>query len=110
MGAYVVKILNPKAKKLLQALADLELISLSEKEAIYMSPEQKETLIVQEADLAYGISGKESDSVSMEEKEDPFLAIVKKLRKKAKSAPPTLEEITQEVEKVRAERYVRKKV
>lgn len=37
---------------------------------------------------------------------DPFLAVVKRLRKKAAANnPPTLEEITKEVEIVRAKRY-----
>jgi hypothetical protein len=69
---YQVDILNPKADKLLQDLADLKLISLS----------------------------KTSD--------DPFMSVVKKLRKKAASSPPTLEEITKEVEFVRSKRYANK--
>jgi len=70
---YEVDILNPKADKLLQDLADLKLISLS----------------------------KPSN--------DPFLTVVKRLRKKAAAiTPPTLEEITREVEKVRAKRYASK--
>jgi hypothetical protein len=71
---YQVDILNPKADKLLQDLADLKLIALS-----------KET------------------------SNDPFLAVVKKLRKKAALKPPTLEEITKEVEIVRSKRYASKK-
>ena len=66
---YQVEILNPKADKLLQNLADLKLISLSR-----TSP-------------------------------DPFMAVVKRLRKKATAKPPTLEEITKEVETVRSKRY-----
>ena len=67
---YQVDILNPKADKLLQNLADLKLISIS----------------------------KASD--------DPFLTVVKRLRKKAATIKtPTLEDITQEVESVRAKRY-----
>lgn len=67
---YQVDILNPKADKLLQDLADLKLISLSK------------------------TSG------------DPFLTVVKRLRKKASATkPPTLEQITKEVESVRAKRY-----
>lgn len=67
---YQVDILNPKADKLLQDLADLKLISLS----------------------------KASN--------DPFLTVVKRLREKALTIkPPTLEEITKEVESVRAKRY-----
>jgi hypothetical protein len=70
---YQVDILNPKATKLLQDLADLKLISI------------KQT------------SG------------DNFLKVVERLRKKASSNPPSLEEITKEVELVRAERYAKKK-
>lgn len=40
---------------------------------------------------------------------DPFLSFVKKLRKKASSNPPTLEEITKEVELVRSKRYAKSK-
>lgn len=69
---YQVDILNPKADKLLQDLADMKLISLS----------------------------KASD--------DPFLSVVKRLRKKAASNPPELDEITKEVEAVRSKRYARK--
>jgi hypothetical protein len=43
-----------------------------------------------------------------EPNDDPFLAIVKKLRKKAVVKPPTLEEIKKEVESVRAKRYANK--
>lgn len=68
-----VDILNPKATKLLQNLADLNLISI------------KGT------------------------KEDGFLKIIKKLRTKAGSNPPSLEEITKEVELVRAKRYAKEK-
>ncbi len=70
---YQVDILNPKADKLLQDLADLKLISLSR------------------------TSGK-----------DPFLTVVKRLRKNAATKPPTLEEITKEVEYVRSKRYANK--
>jgi hypothetical protein len=69
---YQVEILNPKAGKLLQDLADLDLIALS----------------------------KNSD--------EPFLTVVKRLRKKAKLKSPTLEEITKEVESVRSKRYADK--
>ena len=41
--------------------------------------------------------------------EDGFLNLVNKLRGKAKSNPPTLEEITNEVELVRAARYEKAK-
>jgi hypothetical protein len=68
-----VDILNPKATKLLQNLADLNLISI------------KGT------------------------KEDGFLQIIKKLRAKASSNPLSLEEITKEVESVRAKRYAKEK-
>jgi len=68
-----VDILNPKATKLLQNLADLNLISI-----------------------------KGSN-------EDGFLKIIKKLRAKASSNPPSLEEITKEVEAVRSKRYAKEK-
>ena len=38
---------------------------------------------------------------------DPFLTVVSRLRKKASLKPPTLEEITKEVEAVRAKRYAK---
>jgi hypothetical protein len=41
--------------------------------------------------------------------DDGLLSIVKKLRAKAKGDRPSLEEITREVEAVRAERYAKKK-
>ena len=68
-----VDILNPKATKLLQNLADLNLISIRE------------------------------------EKKDGFLKIVKKIRLKAASNPPSIEEITKVVESVRAKRYAKQK-
>ncbi|MGV3595591.1 MAG: hypothetical protein ACO1NK_10095 [Sediminibacterium sp.] len=40
---------------------------------------------------------------------DPFLSAVKRLRKKAAANPPGLEEITKEVEAVRAKRYAKNK-
>lgn len=73
METFQISILNPKAKKLLQDLADLELISISKSE------------------------------------EDSFDNIVKRLREKAATNPPTLEEITKEVEIVRSQRYESKK-
>lgn len=73
MQTYQVNILNPKAGKLLQDLADLELISITLQE------------------------------------ENGFEAVVKRLRKKAAAAPPSLEDITKEVEAVRAERYAKGK-
>lgn len=69
MSTLQVEILNPKAEKLLQSLADLNLISITDLE------------------------------------DDGFLKVVKKLRKKSEKNPPTLAEITKEVELVRAERY-----
>jgi hypothetical protein len=42
-------------------------------------------------------------------KDDGLLALIKKLRAKAKNNPPTMEEITREVEAVRADRYARSK-
>lgn len=71
--AYLVNILNPKAKKLLQDLADLKLISLESSD------------------------------------ENSFMKAVKQLRKKASASPPSLEEITKEVESVREKRYAQKK-
>ena len=70
---YQVDILNPKAGKLLQDLADLDLI------AIRQTPQ------------------------------DGFLNVLNKLRTKAKTVgkAPSLEEITAEVEAVRAKRYAR---
>jgi hypothetical protein len=41
--------------------------------------------------------------------DDGLMSIVNKLRAKAKGDRPSLEEITQEVEAVRAERYAKKK-
>ena len=73
MKTYQIDLLNPKAARLLQDLADLKLISI------------KET------------------------KKQDFLDIVTKLRKKASSNVPSLEEITKEVEMVRANRYAKKR-
>jgi len=39
---------------------------------------------------------------------DSFMSVVKRIRKKTSAKPPTLEEITKEVESVRAKRYARK--
>lgn len=69
MQTYQVNILNPKAAKLLQDLADLNLISI------------KQT------------------------SEDNFLRAINKFRLKATDNPPALDEITKEVEAVRAKRY-----
>ncbi|RYZ61622.1 MAG: hypothetical protein EOO14_04550 [Chitinophagaceae bacterium] len=69
MQTYQVNILHPKAEKLLQDLADLELISIEQTS------------------------------------EDGFLKAINGLRSKAAGNPPTLEDITKEVETVRAKRY-----
>jgi hypothetical protein len=73
MDTVQVDILNPKAGKLLQDLADMNLISIK-------------------------------DATS-----DSFLKVVAQLRKKAQKNPPTLDEITKEVERVRAKRYAKEK-
>ena len=73
MNTVQVDILNPKAGKLLQDLADMNLISIT--------------------DIA----------------NDSFLKVVIQLRKKAQRNPPTLEDITKEVELVRAKRYAKEK-
>ena len=73
MTTVQVDILNPKAEKLLQDLADLNLISI-----------------------------KNSTN-------DSFLKAVKKLRKKAQKNPPSLSDITKEVDLVRAKRYAKEK-
>jgi predicted nucleic acid-binding protein len=67
METLTIDILNPKAKKLLEDLEEMELIAI--KRASW----------------------------------DKFFEVVEKLR--AQNAPITLEEITEEVEAVRAERY-----
>ena len=41
--------------------------------------------------------------------DDGFMDSVKKIRAKAKDSPPSLDEITSEVELLRAERYARSK-
>lgn len=69
MNTVQVDILNPKAEKLLQNLADMNLISIKD----------------------VGNNG--------------FLKVVLQLRRKAKKNPPSLEDITKEVELVRAKRY-----
>ncbi len=70
---YQVDILNPKADKLLQDLAALNLISIK-------------------PNTAQG-----------------FLKIISRLRVKATSNPPSLNDITKEVESLRAKRYAKKK-
>lgn len=72
MKTYQIDILNPKAIKLLQDLADLDLISFSKTD-------------------------------------DSLQNVVRRLRKKASTNPPSLDEITKEVEMVRAKRYASKK-
>jgi len=72
MKTYQIDILNPKAVKLLQDLADLELITFNPT----------------------------NESLSN---------ALKRLREKASTNPPTLDEITKEVEIVRAKRYAAKK-
>lgn len=73
MNTVQVDILNPKAEKLLQDLADMNLISIKDTAG------------------------------------DNFLKVVAQLRKKAQGNPPTLEDITKEVELVRAKRYAKEK-
>lgn len=73
MKTVQVEILDPKARKLLQDLADLNLISIK--------------------DLAG----------------NNLLKVVGRLRKKTEKAPPSLDEITKEVELVRAKRYAKEK-
>lgn len=73
MITYQVNVLNPKATKLLQDLADLDLISLQETAT------------------------------------DDFLNAINAVRKEAATDTPTLEEITEEVELVRAKRYASSK-
>lgn len=43
------------------------------------------------------------------DEEDGFLKVVKRIRSKAATKPPTLEEITKVVESVRSKRYAQKK-
>ena len=73
MQTYQVSILNPKAAKLLQDLADLNLISIKP------TPENN------------------------------FVKVIGKLRSQAADNPPSLDEITKEVEAVRVKRYGRNK-
>jgi len=72
MTSYQVDLLNPKAGKLLQDLADLNLIAIR--------PASTEG----------------------------FLDVVNRIREKAIPKPPTLDEITKEVEAVRTKRYAKK--
>ena len=48
-------------------------------------------------------------AIKQNTKEDGFLKLVNKIRAKAKKQQPTLEEITKEVEIVRAKRYAKSK-
>lgn len=73
MNTVQVDILNPKAGKLLQDLADLNLISIKDAS------------------------------------DDSFMKVITKLRKKAEKNPPSLDDITKEVELVRAKRYAKEK-
>ncbi len=73
MTTYQVDILNPKADKLLQDLADLNLIAIRQAPA------------------------------------GSFMDVVNTIRAKAASRPPTLDEITKEVEAVRTKRYAKNK-
>lgn len=73
MTTLQVDILNPKAGKLLEDLAELKLISIRNTS------------------------------------DDGFLTLVNKFRAKAKNNPPSLEDITKEVEIVRAKRYAKAK-
>jgi hypothetical protein len=45
----------------------------------------------------------------LETSSDPFLTVVNRLRKKAALKPPSLDEITKEVEAVREKRYAKSK-
>jgi len=69
MDTMQIEILDPKARKLLKNLAEMNLISIR----------------------------KPAD--------DGFSSLVNKIRAKAKTSPPSLCEITEEVEIVRSERY-----
>jgi hypothetical protein len=71
MNTMEIDILNPKAGKLLEDLADLKLITIRKKS------------------------------------DNDFLKLINKFRTKAKNNPPTLEDITKEVEIVRAKRYAK---
>ena len=73
MTTLQVDILNPKAGKLLEDLAELKLISIRNTS------------------------------------DDGFLKLVNKFRAKAKNNPPSLQDITKEVEIVRSKRYAKSK-
>ena len=73
MTTLQIDILNPKAGKLLEDLAELKLISIRNAS------------------------------------DDGLLNLVNKFRAKAKNNPPSLEDITKEVEIVRSKRYAKAK-
>ena len=73
MTTLQIDILNPKAGKLLENLAELKLISIRNTS------------------------------------DDEFLTLVNKIRAKTKNNPPSIEDITKEVEIVRAKRYAKAK-
>ena len=60
--------------------------------------------------LLQDLAGLKLISLSRTSGKDPFLTVVKRLRKNAVSKPPTLEEITKEVEYVRSKRYANKNI
>jgi hypothetical protein len=70
MDTMLIEILKPKARKLVNDLADMDIIAIKEP------------------------------------KDDGFISIINKIRAKAKNNPPSLDEITKEVELVRTKRYV----
>ena len=107
MTTYQVNILNPKAEKLLKDLADLGLISLSSEEIPYEKLAAENETYANEPSIAYGqvSAQKQSNMRLTQATEDPFLALLNKIRKKAEDDAPTMEEITREVEIVRAERH-----
>lgn len=73
MNTLQIDIINPKANKLLQDLADLNLISIRNNS------------------------------------DDSFLQVLNKFREKASGSELTIDEITKEVEIVRAKRYEKRK-
>lgn len=76
-------------------------IGRSKKSLIFDKNQKAEKLLKDLADLQL-ISIPDSS-------EEPFLAVVIRLRKKAATKPPTLENITNEVEAVRTKRYAKNK-
>jgi hypothetical protein len=73
MNTIQIEIINPKANVLLQSLADMNLISITQPS------------------------------------DDGFMKLVNKLRAKAKRSALSMDEITKEVELVRAARYAKNK-